>query len=154
MTAIGSNTCPFCGGQVYLHEKGIEDNTFDVQCLDCGMEFYYQEVFQMAMHHRGQDIRTRVNKSFHDVWNMRASDADLLAKVERLERERDAALVDLREAVQKGCWPSCKHSPVNSGRKCWKRKYECHGCREDCACRLCKVDGTNDFYEWRGVKED
>lgn len=68
-----------------------------------------------------------------NVPTLRAENEKLRAELEKVKRERDAAVTDLK-AVGKGeCWV-CKHFR-NGGQKC----------------RNCE-DGSN--WEWRGQKED
>ena len=69
----------------------------------------------------------------------RQRNADALAYIQQLERERDAICTDLKTAVV-AC-DICKHEFVNaSGSPCRN-------------CRLLQGTGSSNF-EWRGVKEE
>lgn len=64
---------------------------------------------------------------------------DAIAYIQKLERERDAAVADLNEA--KDC-TNCKNEC-----NCKSANYDCKNCNvADCPCKVCR-------YEWRGVKE-
>ena len=58
----------------------------------------------------------------------------LIAKVERLIIERDAAVADLREAIAIVCDDACKF------------------CKNSLECAIC-CTGVEDKWEWRGVQE-
>ena len=67
------------------------------------------------------------------IQHLEAANTELLTKCERLERERDAAVKDLRNA-----------------RNC------CHFCKNDDGLFTCKTTPKSDHscFEWRGVKEE
>ena len=82
-----------------------------------------------------------------DDWN--AVDRDALAYIQRLERERDALLADLREANLNGECQHCIH--VNDhDAPCEDVEFDCEHCNANCACKKC-VDACN--WQWRGVQE-
>jgi len=77
--------------------------------------------------------RLEASTALSMIPTLQAENEKLRAELEKVKRERDAAVTDLK-AVGKGeCWV-CKHFR-NGGQKC----------------RNCE-DGSN--WEWRGQKED
>ena len=65
--------------------------------------------------------------------------------VEHLERERDALLQELREAVRiSGCCIQCVHDKPLNEERCGG---DCDECEEKCECFSCE-GGVN--YEWNG----
>ena len=67
-------------------------------------------------------------------------------RLAQLERERDAAVEDLREADMVDC-EHCKHYKVFGSEEC---QLECDECTADCPCKHC-ID--NSCWTWRGVQE-
>lgn len=74
-----------------------------------------------------------------------AINADALAYIQQLEREKDALLKDLRATDP--C-DNCKH-----GDTAWECDGDCSFCdhSETCQCRECDDDS---HWEWAGIKED
>ena len=70
-------------------------------------------------------------------------------RLAQLERERDAAVEDLREADMVDCC-HCKHYKVYGANECDAEDCTCDDCKRDCPCKNCK---TNSNWEWRGVQE-
>lgn len=68
---------------------------------------------------------------------------NLTEELERVKRERDAAIADLKHGDN--C-DICAHTACV--RDC---DFECDTCTFDCKCRTCR-DECN--WEWRGIKED
>ena len=62
-----------------------------------------------------------------------ANTKDALAYIQQLERERDAAIKDLRENIDVECWV-CKHRPEGGGF---------------CA----RIMDSGECWHWRGVQE-
>lgn len=67
---------------------------------------------------------------------------NLTEELERVKRERDAAIADLKHGDN--C-DICAHTACD--RDC---DFECDTCTFDCKCRTCR-DECN--WEWRGIKD-
>jgi hypothetical protein len=77
----------------------------------------------------------------------------LSAKLEHAGRERDALLMDLRDADQCGC-SHCKHYKhclAEEAEDAYEDyDYVCSACgRDDCPCKTC---AANSNWEWRGAE--
>ena len=72
---------------------------------------------------------------------------DTLAYIQQLERERDAAVKQLKDVdtVDLFCCSHCKHEEL-----CDYNLNSCDDCEKDCPCHTC-VDMCN--WQWRGVQE-
>lgn len=78
------------------------------------------------------------------ITNLQAENAELQKRIERLEREKDALLKDLRATDP--C-DNCKHCGT-----AWECDGDCSFCyhSETCQCRECDDDS---HWEWAGIKE-
>ena len=65
----------------------------------------------------------------------------LKSRLAQVEKERDAAVSDLKVADKLDC-QFCVHNRPNPGCE-----YDCEKCENKCTCNLCR---NNDKYEWRG----
>ena len=79
------------------------------------------------------------------ITHLQAENAELQKRIERLEREKDALLKDLRATDP--C-DNCKHCGT-----AWECDGDCSFCyhSETCQCRECDDDS---HWEWAGIKED
>ena len=74
---------------------------------------------------------------------------DALAYIQQLERERDAAVAQLKEVDVSSYFECahCKHEEL-----CDSPVWPCNDCdNEECPCHTCS-EGSN--WQWRGVKND
>lgn len=72
----------------------------------------------------------------------------LESRLAQVEKERDAALSDMRKAVKEnGVCIACKHD-IPFDDNCEANHYRCEICKSPCMCQSCHL-GSN--YEWRGV---
>ena len=74
---------------------------------------------------------------------------DSLAYIQQLERERDAAVVQLKEVDVSSYFECahCKHEEL-----CDSPVWPCNDCdNEECPCHTCS-EGSN--WQWRGVQEE
>lgn len=75
----------------------------------------------------------------------------LEAKLKQAERERDAAVDDLKQAAKDGSvCTGCMHN-AGLDAVCEAADYDCKVCYEPCKCKNCD-DNSN--YEWRGICEE
>ena len=75
--------------------------------------------------------------------------ADALAYIQQLERERDAAVEQLK-AVDVNSYFECAH--CKHEELCNSPVWPCNGCdNEECPCYTCS-DGSN--WRWRGVQHE
>lgn len=65
----------------------------------------------------------------------------LESRLAQVERERNAAVSDLKVADKLDC-QFCVHNRPTPGCE-----YDCEKCEKKCTCNLCR---NNDKYEWRG----
>ena len=73
---------------------------------------------------------------------------DALAYIQQLERERDAAMAQLK-AVDVNSYFECAH--CKHEELCNSPVWPCNDCdNEECLCHTCS-DGSN--WQWRGVEE-
>jgi len=79
------------------------------------------------------------------ITHLQAENAELLKRIEQLEREKEALLTDLRATDP--C-DNCKHCGT-----AWECDGDCSFCdhSETCPCRECDDDS---HWEWAGIKED
>ena len=74
---------------------------------------------------------------------------DTLAYIQQLERERDAAVAQLK-AVDINSYFECSH--CKHEELCDSPVWPCNDCEnEGCTCHTC-ADGSN--WQWRGVREE
>lgn len=71
----------------------------------------------------------------------------LESRLAQAERERDAAVADLKEATESGSvCTGCKHD-TDFDRPCEQADFDCKQCIQPCKCKTCE---RNSNYEWRG----
>lgn len=75
----------------------------------------------------------------------------LESRLAQVERERDAAIDDLRHSFDP-C-TVCKKQDI-CAQYCPENDYNCPDCKDKhrCICHNCTAD--NDLWEWRGVREE
>ena len=57
---VSSNGCPKCNGDVYTEGSKLEDNTYDVYCIQCGYRDFPNELGLLA--HTIYKLRVRYGK--------------------------------------------------------------------------------------------
>lgn len=87
-------------------------------------------------------------ESGDNLWLGEPAMADALAYIQQLERERDAAVEQLK-AVDVNSYFECAH--CKREELCNSPVWLCNDCdNEECPCHTC-TDGSN--WQWRGVQE-
>ena len=74
----------------------------------------------------------------------------LSKRLAQVERERDAAVADLRRADSVDCEHCAHYMPFGESR-CDNDDCDCETCTQECACRTCR---DNSGWTWRGVCEE
>lgn len=128
----------------------LRNNNIENNCHDCALGYY---VFEAAT--ALEELQAELQKSEHDNVNLTGELAKVAAELERVKRERDAAVEDVAaiigdvEEIRRGYGVDnadadgafaelCETYCANKGRSCYAEceKYHCKN------------------FKWRGQKED
>lgn len=123
--------CPFCGGEAQLSDDQAMRayGGVYVRCVDCGVKTTVEPVNRAYI----------ADEKAVSLWNRRATDAE----IERLRRERDAAVADLAELTS--C-ESCKCAGVDGELE------PCDSCSENAS--NYESDLLPNNWQWRGPQEE
>lgn len=118
-------------------KKGLETcSTKDAECENCP---YYDEKCTYGI----------TSDSFAYIQQLEAENAELVQKMQQLEKERDV-LLHIAHDCGEIC-DECKHGTAINECLCMESDYFCHLCKADCKCNKC-IRGS--LFEWRGLCDE
>lgn len=89
-----------------------------------------------------------------DEWKC-GLNADVLFCIEQLERERDAAIADVKESdVLYECEHCAHRRMTEEAEACERNDFECMKCEAECKCKSCRNGSGWEWARRRREKED
>ena len=124
-------------------KKGLEWCTNDAFQCSCNCPYFNPLS-------NGVDCASKLHSdALSLIQQLEAQNAELLEKMQQLQRERDALLHIAHDCDE--LFRECKHEKAIDDVSCEKADYFCHLCKADCKCNKCNRGSQ---FEWRGPCEE